>query len=126
MPGRGGRRAELRYPPRRRTAMPSPRSRFAVLTLLLLTLASCKKEERVEQEALMASPAAPLRAAAGESAGAPEQNAAAAPGKSAAPRAIARKLVRTVDLVVQVRDTEKAADEVRRIAERLGGYLGAV
>lgn len=43
-----------------------------------------------------------------------------------APRPAARKLVRTVTLVLEVRDAEQAAAEARQVAARLGGYVAAV
>ncbi len=120
-----------------------------VLALLVLQLATAGCARQAEEAAAPASeeslkslgyngpsssapgsapPAAPrpvAEAARGE--GAAAASAPGAPGASGRPPAqIARKLVRTVTLVMEVRDAEKAAAEVRLLADRLGGYVAAV
>jgi hypothetical protein len=84
---------------------------------------------------------APMAGAIDESAyGAPAPEAQAAPqraagaspaadggGSAQAPAAaFARKLVKTVDLTVQVRDTRQSAERLQQVAARLGGYLAAM
>jgi hypothetical protein len=70
-------------------------------------------------------------AAAPEAQAAPQRPAGDAPpadgaGPAQAPAAFARKLVKTVDLTVQVRDTRKSAVRLQQVAARLGGYLAAM
>lgn len=105
---------------------------FQVLALgvLLLTCGSCRKEEAaLEPETRSAAPAPePARDAA-----APAQQAAESTGEAkAAPAgmplenrapAIPRKLIRTVDLQLEVRDTEEVAAKVQTLATQLGGYV---
>ncbi len=98
---------------------------FQALTLavLLLSLGSCKKAEYEAREA-------PASVAASEPArdASAEGQAQAAPGGAPAAnrvRAIPRKLIRTVNLQLEVRDTEKVAAQVQALAVRLGGYVGS-
>ncbi|HKV08681.1 MAG TPA: hypothetical protein VJ725_11115, partial [Thermoanaerobaculia bacterium] len=53
---------------------------------------------------------------------------AAAPEPQAAPAPVPmpRRLVRTVDLEIEVRDPEKVSAEVQGLAGRLGGYVSGV
>jgi hypothetical protein len=93
--------------------------RLTILSVfLLLAVGGCAKE-RV--------PAAPDYAVnmvmAEESRGVPEGLADGAPPPAPA---VARKLVKTVDLDIVVADTDAAAKEAQALAVRLGGYVGAV
>ncbi len=110
------------------------------LSVLLLLLGSCKKEEYAAEAPADASsgstgaPSAPATREAGLKglgyAGAPEATAQSQPsggpskGTPAANRVIPRKLIRTVNLHLEVRDTEKVSAEVQALATRLGGYVG--
>jgi hypothetical protein len=104
------------------------RSRFVALAagLLLICALSCKKDEAEVSAALPAS-AAPEQA---QSLVAQDRGAAPAAGEAAGPtspaRPVSRKLVRTVHLVLEVRDPEQAAADARRVAGQLGGYVAAV
>lgn len=95
------------------------RFQVLILTVLLLSLGSCKKEEYA-REAPASAAAEPARDAS-----------AAAEGQAQAPGAPAqkpvrpnpRKLIRTVNLQLEVRDTQKVAAQVEALANRLGGYI---
>lgn len=94
------------------------------LAVLLLSLGSCRKAEYAREEA----PASIAGPAPAQDASAPERQAKAAPAGASAEtraRAIPRKLIRTVNLQLEVRDTEKVAAEVQALATRLGGYVGS-
>lgn len=96
------------------------------LAVLLLSLGACKRAEEYEarQEA-PASMAAPEPARDADAAGAQAKaSPAGAPAENRA-RAIPRKLIRTVNLQLEVKDTEKVAAEVQALATRLGGYVGS-
>ncbi|HEV8582821.1 MAG TPA: DUF4349 domain-containing protein [Thermoanaerobaculia bacterium] len=87
------------------------------------------KEAR--EEASLAAPqaTAPARTAAAPQAPAPsqaEQKAApaAVPAQNRAP-AIPRKLIRTFNLSVEVRNTEEVAKKVQALVSRLGGYVSS-
>ena len=105
-----------------------------VLAVFLLSLVACsKKEEAREAPADMASlgyTGASDAANAARDASAPQSQAsegaakAAAPAKNRAP-ALSRKLIRTVNLQLEVRDTEKVSAQVQALATRLGGYVGS-
>ncbi|HEX6862445.1 MAG TPA: DUF4349 domain-containing protein, partial [Thermoanaerobaculia bacterium] len=82
---------------------------WAVALMLALCGLACAKREA---EAPMAEATAP--AAAPEPQGAP------------APVPMPRKLVRTVDLEIEVRDPETVSTEVQGLAGRLGGYVSGV
>jgi len=95
------------------------------VAILLLLLGSCKKEAAMREEAPDVSSAAapePSREAtdASQSKAAP----AATPSDTRAP-ALARKLIRTVNLQLEVKDTEDAAAQVQALATRLGGFVGS-
>jgi len=98
---------------------------FQVMALgvILLLLGSCKKEEAV-LEAPISSPASE-RAAAPQATRSQAEQKAAPPAAPAANRApvIPRKLIRTFNLGLEVRDTEKVAKEVQALVTRLGGYV---
>jgi len=100
---------------------------FQVMALgaLLLSLGSCKKEEAV-LKAPIASPASE-RAAAPQATRSQAEQKAAPPAAPAANRApvIPRKLIRTFNLGLEVRDTEKVAKEVQALVTRLGGYVAS-
>jgi hypothetical protein len=73
----------------------------------------------------------PAAAAAGKEGAAPGSAAATtpmtpAPGGSARSGDVARRLVRTVDLELTVRHTTEAAQQLERLAARLGGYVANV
>ena len=103
------------------------------LSVLLLALGSCKKEERVggfasEAPAVApASPPAPDQAQTADSSAAESRAKAAPDAMPAANRApaVPRKLIFTVDLRLEVRDTEKAAGEVQALVARLGGFVAS-
>lgn len=82
----------------------------------VLALGGCSKSAEHAPE-----PAAPEELLA---AAAPSRE--AADGAPPAAPATARKLVKTVDLNLVVKDTDAAAKEVQELAVRLGGYVGAV
>ena len=87
------------------------------MALALCALACAKSEE--EQEASTVEAPAP--------AAVPEPDSESRAGDpQAAPVPVARKLVRTVDLEIEVRDPEKASAEVQGLAGRLGGYVAGV
>src|SRR5215471_17971281 len=93
----------------------------AVLTSLVL-LASCSKKMSTEDgRQFMVKPPAPTTAAG------PTLQAAYR-GQVAAQAAAetARKLVRTVNLDLEVKATDAAAEELRQLAVRLGGYVAGV
>lgn len=94
-----------------------------VLAVLLLSLGSCKKAEYAREEA-PASMAAPEPARDASAASGGQAKAAPSPAENRA-RAIPRKLIRTVNLQLEVRDTEKVAAQVQALAARLGGYVGS-
>jgi uncharacterized protein DUF4349 len=97
-----------------------------ILAVLLLSLAACKKEEAREApaDASEAAPAAPQAAASqgeqsrGETKAAP----AGTPVENRAP-AIPRKLIRTVNLQLEVRNTQEVSDKVQALVTQLGGYV---
>jgi hypothetical protein len=103
--------------------------RKALLLLLAagFVVTSCKAAERsAEMAESVAAPAAP---APGDSADQAQRLAggAAAPNEAApSPAASQRKLVKTVDLELRVRDTEASAQALRALADRQGGYLAAM
>lgn len=82
---------------------------WAVAVMLALSGLACAKREA---EAPVAETSA--SAAAPEPQGAP------------APVPMPRRLVRTVDLEIEVRDPEKVSAEVQGLAGRLGGYVAGV
>jgi hypothetical protein len=91
-----------------------------ILAVLLLSLAACKKEEReMPADASEAAPAAPQAAATQDEAKAAP---AGTPVENRAP-AIPRKLIRTVNLQLEVRNTEEVAAKVQSLATQLGGYV---
>jgi hypothetical protein len=101
--------------------------RALVLAVLLLSLGACRKEASFEPAEIAAPAPAPSREAASreQSTGAaPEAAPAASPAGKGAP-AISRKLIRTVNLQLEVRDTEEAARKVQALVTRLGGYVGS-
>lgn len=123
------------------------RRRLAVLGLVvpLLGLLACKKEARMaepqreESAAAMrslgylggpggkAAPAAERAQANGASPASPpaaaeEAEQAAAP----TPRPTPRKLIRKVELDLEVRDTEASARQVKEMAEKMGGFVSDV
>jgi hypothetical protein len=110
------------------------------MAVLLLLFGSCKKQETAMEEAPSASsavapePARDSRDSVAENQ-APDQAQglaqdaskaapATAPGQNRAP-AVTRKLIRTVNLQLEVRDTEEVAARVQALATRLGGFVGS-
>jgi hypothetical protein len=94
---------------------------------IVLLLGSCKKMERMEEAPSAPTPLAapaPSRQAAPQ--GQAEQKAApaAAPAQNRAP-AIPRKLIRTFNLSLEVRNTEEVAKRVQALVSRLGGYVAS-
>lgn len=94
------------------------------LGAVLLLLGSCAKKEVAEEApsaAFRAEAPSPTRDAA-EQGAAPQAAPAKTPAANRAP-AIPRKLIRTFDLQLEVRDTQAAAAEVQALAARLGGFV---
>jgi hypothetical protein len=110
------------------------RSRLILLStalLAVLLLASCKKEETMASEttAPQAAPAAEKMAARDDAAAPPAGAAPASPGTpapAARSRLDSRKLVRTVDLALEVAATTPVAEAIQKVALDLGGYVGSV
>ena len=90
----------------------------AVALMLALCGLACAKREAEAPTVEETSPAAAPEPAADSRSGEPQ----AAP----APVPMARKLVRTVDLEIEVHDPEKVSAEVQGLAGRLGGYVAGV
>lgn len=92
----------------------------AVALALALCGLACARSEEGEAESVAEAPAP---SAVPEPA--PDSRAG---GPQAAPAAVSvsRKLVRTVDLEIEVRDPEKVSTEVQGLAGRLGGYVASV
>lgn len=94
-----------------------------ILAVLLLSLGSCRKGEYEAREA----PASMAASEPARDASAPGVQAQAPPSGSTSPdkraRPIPRKLIRTVNLQLEVRDTEKVSAQVQALATRLGGYV---
>lgn len=78
-------------------------------------------------EAPLASTVAPARNAAAQPASPQAESKAAPPVAPAANRAlaIARKLIRTFNLQLEVRNTEEVAGKVQALVSRLGGYVAS-
>ena len=104
--------------------------RLGVLVLAVFLLSGCRKEAAEVEEA-PASAAAPQRAA--PEAAAPAQDAqedaakavpAATPAENRAP-AIPRKLIRTVDLRLEVKDSAAVAKKVEALVNGMGGFVAA-
>jgi chemotaxis protein histidine kinase CheA len=100
------------------------RSAVLLLAVFLVAPGACRKEEAVEE-----APATPETARSA----APQTQAAEAPSKAApaatpvenrAP-AIPRKLIRTVDLTLEVNNTQETAGKVAALVSGLGGYVAA-
>jgi uncharacterized protein DUF4349 len=104
--------------------MRHPLIAFGVFGLLLSSLlgTSCKKEAREAPVMAAQAPALEQSRADGQSASAP-----ASPGEQA-PQLVdaGRKLVKTVDLEMQVDDTTATADRLRDIVGSTGGYVSAM
>ena len=109
--------------------------RFLILALagLMLSLGGCRKlEPRVAEEAPATGAAAAkdqvLRSQGYFAGTAPAQPASSKPGapaeKKPAP-AIARKLLRTVDLQLEVKDSVDVAKRVEAMVNQMGGYVSA-
>jgi hypothetical protein len=106
-----------------------------ILAGLLLAMGGCKKEETMEQRG---TPDEAPKAQAARTAASPKalDFAVPAPGdaaKPAAPPAPAkpappphpRKLVRTVDLRLEVKDSAEVARRIEALVTRIGGYVSA-
>lgn len=105
------------------------------LVLAGLLLYGCRKEEGME-ERVAAAPAAPAEARAGDSQarGLKYLGYTSGPNPTAAPASppppqrspvIPRKLIRTVDLQLEVKDSADVAKKVQALVDRLGGYVAA-
>ncbi len=94
---------------------------------VLLLLGSCQKMEMEEAAptgaAFRTEAPAPARDAAAQGA-APQAAPAKTPAANRAP-AIQRKLIRTFDLELEVRDTEAEAAKVQALVSRLGGFVSS-
>jgi Domain of unknown function (DUF4349) len=107
------------------------------MAVLLVLLGSCKKQERAMEEAPSAPSAAapePARDSVAETQAPDQAQGQAEDASKAAPAttplenrapAVARKLIRTVNLQLEVRDTEEVAARVQALATRLGGFVGS-
>jgi hypothetical protein len=87
------------------------------------------REEREAPEAALLAAADYAKSGVRDGAVAPPPPAGAAGGsavRTVALRQISRKLVRTVELGLEVKATSEAAEELRQVAARLGGYVGNV
>jgi hypothetical protein len=93
--------------------------------MALVLLGACAREEAVEEAryASVSPEPAPAREAAGKGA-APQAAPATTPAANRAP-AIPRKLIRTFDLRLEVRDTEAVAAQVQALVSRLGGFVAS-
>jgi Domain of unknown function (DUF4349) len=104
---------------------------LAVAAMLLIFL-SCSKREAVTEESSEAPAVAPARDAAAPASpgagapasGQPQAAPASIPADNWAP-AVARKLIRTVDLRIQVKSTEQAAAKVQALVTSLGGFISS-
>ena len=99
------------------------RAPLAAAAALVTCLLGCANDASVSGVAESAYDSAP--GAAAPARGAPQ----AAEGETTASRPaapIARKLVKTVDLVLRVPDTRRSAERLQRLAVGLGGYLAAM
>lgn len=97
-----------------------------LLAVLLVSLAACKKDESVVESPGITVEAEPARDAAAPQAQAAEGGAAKAAAPAANPTpAIPRKLIRTVNLSLEVGNTEEVSAKVQALVTRLGGYVGS-
>ena len=99
------------------------RAPLAAALALVACVLGCAKDASVSGVAESAYDSAP--SAAPPARGAPQ----AAEGEATAPQPaapIARKLVKTVDLVLRVPDTRRSAERLQQLAVGLGGYLAAM
>lgn len=99
---------------------------FWIVVLAALLLFGCKKEEAAVEEAPARAagpargatePAAPQAVQSGDAA-----KPATAPAENRAP-AIPRKLIRTVDLVLEVKDSPAVAKKVEALVNGMGGFV---
>jgi hypothetical protein len=109
----------------------APRSSFALAlaaALLLAPLLGCAKREVIAEEAApRAARADGVQTVADREQRAPASSPAAAASQVpvTAPDA-GRKLVKTVDLELRVKDTAAAAEKLRALATHLGGFVSAL
>lgn len=103
------------------------KSAFCIGLACAVILLSCKKEEAAayREEAAPPSATAPASLAA-STAQTSEGGAAAEPAKVQVQAEAGRKLVRTVDLEIAVKDTETAAQQIQALATSLGGFVSDV
>lgn len=94
------------------------------VAVLLFTLFSCRKEMAFENARIAAPSGAAAQAPAGAPADQPRAAPANAPVANRAP-AIPRKLVRTVDLNLEVKSPEESAANVQALVAGLGGYVAS-
>src|SRR6185295_5429644 len=101
---------------------------FQVVTLgiVLLLLGACMKQEREMGEEAVPSAPAPARDAASQAAppAAAKTASTAAAAVNRVP-AIQRKLIRTFNLQLEVRNTEEAAGKIQALVARLGGFVAS-
>ncbi len=99
---------------------------FKILALsTLLLLGSCAKREAAVEEAAPSAPASAGDAFRAQSSSPPAKAApAATPAANRAP-AIPRKLIRTFNLQLEVRNSEEVAGKVQALVSRLGGYVSS-
>ena len=99
-----------------------------VVAVMLFVFLSCSKEavmeERSAPAAAPARDAAPAPQAAAPASGQPQAAPANIPAENRAP-AVARKLIRTVDLRVEVKNTEQTAAKVQALVVSLGGFVSS-
>jgi uncharacterized protein DUF4349 len=97
---------------------------FQILALIALLLGSCAKREAAVGGLIGSEPVREAPQAARPSPAETKAAPVAAPAANRAP-AIPRKLIRTFNLQVEVRDTEEVANKVQALVSRLGGYVAS-
>jgi hypothetical protein len=100
--------------------------RFLILILAgaVLSVGGCQKRESREQRAVAEAPASGEKLASlGYLGGAQGARSAARPEKQSA--AASRKLIRTVDLQLEVKDSVGVAKRVEAMVHQMGGYVSA-
>lgn len=98
----------------------------AVCIGLALALLSCSKQEAAPSREESAPASAPAPASRASSTAQTAEGQAAEPARVQVQAEAGRKLIRTVDLELAVKDTEKAAEQVQALAASLGGFVSDV
>lgn len=117
--------------------MPARRNLILIAAVALVGALSCTKLGPDSTTAGRTATSAPAFATPNQAASTPQAAAESAPGAapgsaakaaapSPAPAAVVRRLVRTVDLALTVGQTKRAAEQLERLATRLGGYVATV